>query len=183
MDMHLRPTYDEMLTKFGAQGKIRAPDREGITAVESFELGFLRDPMNSLAEAQKDKDERAWHKMMVKALATETERPQHALERAAQEAAQQADGGAQTPPPEPEDRDDEPDVGGFLWRGAAGTARLTGRVARAGLSSIFGGWGELPQDEGEESVPAGQSLVPQHIQDPVGGGVSKSKKRQRERQR
>ena len=57
MDMERRPQYEELLTKFGAQGKVKPPSREGITAVESFELGFLRDPMHSLEAAQEDKDE------------------------------------------------------------------------------------------------------------------------------
>ena len=41
MDMERRPQYEELLTRFGAQGKVKPPSREGIAAVESFELGFL----------------------------------------------------------------------------------------------------------------------------------------------
>ena len=44
MNMERRPMYDEILVKMGNMGKIKAPDREGKTAVESFELGFCETP-------------------------------------------------------------------------------------------------------------------------------------------
>ena len=80
MDMERRPQYDEMLSKFGAQGKVKPPSREGIAAVESFELGFLRDPMHALVAAQNDKDEMVRRRQAVKAAARAAEIPMHIVE-------------------------------------------------------------------------------------------------------
>lgn len=57
VDMERRPLYDEVLSKMGAQGKVKPPSREGVEAVESFELGFLRDNMAGLDAMQESKEE------------------------------------------------------------------------------------------------------------------------------
>ena len=127
MDMELRPQFDELLSKFGAQGQVKPPSREGLQAVESFELGFLRDPVTSLDAMQEAKEGSIQRRQAAKQRAHAEGIPVHAAIAVAERMAAAQEAQAQLPQV-PDEADDLPEApagsrGGELVS-AAGAALL-----------------------------------------------------------
>ena len=188
MDMERRPQYDEMLSKFGAQGKVKPPSREGIAAVESFELGFLRDPMHALVAAQNDKDEMVRRRQAVKAAARAAEIPMHIVE------GRRTQGAEETPELPPTQTPDPPAGNGAAYRLLTGGASMLGQGVSSGFGMLFGSGAQEATPSGagqtgaaspawdqaslmsagaspppEPEVEGGPGLVQHYVHDPMAG--------------